>query len=81
MSLATIEIYRTESGSVYEVAGGRIRRVGGDGGGPLDDWVEYKAIHAVPAALLRPGSTGDVLEIVLATGRRVLTSRLVTPAG
>ena len=81
MSLATIEIYRTESGSVYEVAGGRVRRVGGDVAGGMGDWVEYRAISAIPAALLRPGSTGEVLEIVLADGRRVLTSRLVAPAG
>lgn len=81
MSLATFEIYRTESGSVYEVADGRIRRAGGDGTGPLDEWAEVKSINRLPAALMRPGHSGEILEIVLANGRRVLTSRLVPPVG
>lgn len=76
---ATIEIYRTESGSVYEVVGNQIRRTGGDGSGPLDDWEEYVQVNRLPAALFRPGTAGEVLEVVLRGGRRVYTSRLVLP--
>ena len=79
MSTATLEIYRTESGSVYEVVGRQIRRAGGDGTGPLDNWHTYVAINRLPAALFRPGTTGEVLEVVLRGGRRIYTSRLVLP--
>lgn len=80
MSTATIEIYRTESGSVYEVVGRSVRRTSADGSGPLGDWQPYASISRLPAALLSPGTKGEVLEIVLVGGRRVYTSRLVVPA-
>jgi hypothetical protein len=79
MSVATCEIYRTESGSLYEASEGRIRKVAGDGSGPLEDWTPYVQLNRLPAALLRPGTKGEILEIVLGTGKRVLTSRLVPP--
>ena len=79
VATATIEIYRTESGSVYEVAGRMVRRAGGDGSGPLDSWQAYVAINRLPAALRSPGTPGEVLEIVLESGRRVTTSRLRLP--
>ncbi len=79
MPTPTLEIYRTESGSLYEVEGRRIRRVGGDGTGPLDDWTPYVAVARLPAALFRPGSDGEILEVVLENGRRIYTSRLVPP--
>lgn len=81
MSTATLEIYRTESGSVYEVVGRQIRRHGGDGSGPVDDWTDYVAVSRLPAALFRPGCPGEILEIVLRGGRRIYTSRLVLPLG
>ena len=81
MSTATIEIYRTESGSVYEVVGQSVRRTNSDGSGPLGDWQPYASINRLPAALLSPGSTGEVLEIVLVGGKRVYPSRLVVPTG
>lgn len=81
VSTATLEIYRTESGAVYEVDGTRIRRTGVDGRGPIEGWQEYRSINRLPASLLAPGESGEVLEVVLATGRRLLTSRLVLPIG
>ena len=79
MSLATCEIYRTESGSLYEASEGRIRKIAGDGSGALEEWTPYVQLNRLPAALLRPGTEGEVLEIVLGAGRRVVTSRLVPP--
>lgn len=79
MSTATLEIYRTESGAVYEVVGTQIRRTGVDGVGPIEGWQEYRTINRIPAGLLSPGSAGEVLEVVLKSGRRILTSRLITP--
>ncbi len=81
MSTATVEIYRTESGSVYEVEGDRIRRSSDDGRPGLDGWQTYRAINRVPASLFAPGQRGEVLEVVLTTGRRIYTSRLVPPYG
>jgi hypothetical protein len=79
MSAATLEIYRTESGAVYEVAGTMIRRTGRDGDGPAAEWQEFTAIGRIPASLFTPGETGEILEVVLANGRRIYTSRLLTP--
>ncbi|WP_370324497.1 hypothetical protein [Euzebya sp.] len=81
MSTATLEIYRTESGSVYEIAGRRIRRVAGDGSGAIEGWQEYVAINRVPASIFHPGATGEILEVVLRGGRRMYTSRLILPFG
>lgn len=78
MSAATLEIYRTESGAVYEVAGNMIRRTGSSGG-PAREWMEYTAISRIPASLFNPGQQGEVLEVVLTTGRRIFTSRLIAP--
>ena len=77
MSTATIEVYRTESGSVYEVADGRVRRAHAT---DVEEWQPYTAINRIPAALFRPGTHGEVLEILLHTGDRVYTSRLILPA-
>lgn len=66
---------------MYEVAGHLIRRHGADGSGPVDEWTEYVAVNRLPAALLRPGCPGEILEIVLRGGRRIYTSRLVLPIG
>lgn len=79
VSTATIEIYRTESGAVYEVVGTQIRRTGVDGKGPIEGWQEYRSITRIPAGLLAPGESGEILEVVLASGRRLLTSRLLVP--
>lgn len=79
MTTATLEIYRTESGAVYEVVGRRVRRTSTTGDGPIGDWQDYVAINRLPAALMRPGSQGEVLEILLVGGRRIYTSRLVVP--
>ncbi len=79
MSTATVEIYRTESGSVYEVEGGRIRRFADDAHAGLDDWQPYHAINRLPASLFAPGQPGEVLEVVLTSGRRIYTSRLTLP--
>ena len=79
MSTATLEIYRTESGAVYEVAGNKIRRHSATRDGLVADWQEYRSISRLPASLLSPGEEGEVLEVVLASGRRIFTSRLVLP--
>lgn len=79
MSTATIEIYRTESGSVYEVYDGRVRRHARDHKGAAEEWTPYVAISRIPAAVLRPGTQGEVLEIVLRGGRRIYTSRITSP--
>lgn len=80
MTTATMEIYRTESGSVYEVVGGRIRRVSQDDTAVvIDQWQDYTAINRLPAALFTPGTTGEVLEVLLTSGRRIYTSPLVRP--
>ena len=81
MTTATTEIYRTESGAIYEVLGNRIRRHASDRPGLVEDWEEYRSISRLPASLLRAGEAGEVLEVVLANGRRVFTSRLVVPFG
>ncbi|CAN5443491.1 hypothetical protein BH23ACT9_BH23ACT9_40200 [soil metagenome] len=78
MSTGTLEIYRTESGSVYEVAGNRIRRTSVSGVNP---WQEYRSINRLPASLFSPGEPGEVLEVVLGDGKRIFTSRLVLPFG
>lgn len=80
MALATCEIYCTESGATYEVADGRVRRAGPRRPGLLTDWTPYAALNRLPATLVRPGAQGEVLEIVLTTGKRIITSRLVPPA-
>ena len=79
MSTATLELYRTESGSTYEVVGRQIRRANADASGLLGSWTPYERINRLPAALFHPGSQGEILEIVLTTGRRIYTSRLLTP--
>jgi hypothetical protein len=79
MSTATIEIYRTESGAVYEVVGDKVRRVSVDGRPSLSGWQTYRSISRIPAGLFRPGEQGEVLEVLLADGRRITTSRLVPP--
>ena len=79
MTTATLEIYRTESGSTYEVVGDLVRRVSGSGDSAVAAWERYESINRVPAAALRPGVRGEALEIVLTSGRRLLTSRLVMP--
>ena len=81
MSTATVEIYRTESGSVYEVAGDQVRRSSTDGHPTLDGWQTYRSINRLPASLFKPGQPGEVLEVVLDNGRRIYTSRLVLPFG
>lgn len=77
----TVEMYRTESGSVYEVDGDRIRRHADDDRVPTGEWQRYRAISRLPASLFAPGEPGEVLEVVLADGRRIYTSRLVHPFG
>jgi hypothetical protein len=79
MSTATVEIYRTESGSVYEVVGDQVRRSAVDGRPALEGWQRYRSINRLPASLFKPGQQGEVLEVVLEDGRRIYTSRLVTP--
>ncbi|MGI9018954.1 MAG: hypothetical protein ACR2HR_17945 [Euzebya sp.] len=81
MSSATMEIYRTESGSVYEVVGSQIRRVSGENGSSVQEWQEYVSINRLPASLFAPGQAGEVLEVLLASGKRIFTSRLVQPFG
>ncbi|MEE8602343.1 hypothetical protein [Euzebya tangerina] len=79
MATATLEIYRTESGSVYEVADGRVRRAATSRIGEVDQWQPYVAINRIPAALFTPGTAGEVLEILLESGQRIYTSRLIPP--
>ncbi len=79
MSTATVEIYRTESGSVYEVEGQMIRRT--STAGPPASWQRYRSISRVPASLFAPGESGEVLEVLMEDGRRIFTSRLVLPFG
>lgn len=81
MSTATVEIYRTESGSVYEVVGDQIRRTSDEGRPDIDGWQTYRSINRLPASLFRPGQPGEVLEVLLESGRRIYTSRLVLPFG
>lgn len=79
-SLATARLYRTESGSVYEVRGSEIRRHGGRSS-TLSDWTPFVSLTRLPAAAARVEGDGEILEIRLATGRRVFTSRLVPLVG
>ncbi|HUG86452.1 MAG TPA: hypothetical protein VMM13_17935, partial [Euzebya sp.] len=60
-------------------AGNRIRRSSPDHSGLVAQWEEYRSISRLPASLLSPGQPGEVLEVVLASGRRLFTSRLVLP--
>lgn len=79
MTTSTVEIYRTESGSVYEVMGDQVRRCSADATGPANEWSDYAAINRLPASVFRPGVSGEVLEIILRGGRRIYTSRLIVP--
>lgn len=74
----TLDCYRTASGSVYEVLDGCVRKAGGDPSGRVHGWTPYRSIARVPACVKGPGRTGEILEIVLESGRALYTTRVIS---
>lgn len=75
-ALGTAEIYRTESGSIYELRGNELRCTGGSNP-TLEDWTPVESVNRLPAIAAGRLGGGEILEIRLTDGKRIFTSRLV----